>query len=63
MSAYAGRFDKYGEARGLVLDEAGVLRSVTHCIEVVALLLAQIDEAEAGTRDMHEKLLRLKTEG
>lgn len=50
------RLEALNEAKKLVLDEDGNIRTATHCLEVVALLLSHVAQAEEETRKVSEKL-------
>lgn len=40
----------------MLLNEDGTLRTAEHCLSVVALLLSQVAQAEAETKEVNEKL-------
>lgn len=40
----------------MLLNEDGTLRTVEHCLSVVAMLLSQVAESEAETRALQERL-------
>jgi len=48
--------DRHNEAKEMLLNEDGTLRTAEHCLSVVALLLRQIAQSEAETREVQEKL-------
>ena len=50
------RFGRYTEAQEMLLNEDGTLRTAEHCLSVVALLLSQVAQAEAETKEVNEKL-------
>jgi hypothetical protein len=50
------RFGRYKDAQEMLLNEDGTLRTVEHCLSVVAMLLSQVEQSEAETRALQERL-------
>ena len=50
------RFGRYKEAEEMLLNDDRTLRTAEHCLSVVALLLSQVAQSEAETRQVQEKL-------